>query len=327
MMKAILSFLFVAFMATVSGSAYIHTRCNTDSDCSEQSYCSSDMYCDPCINCEATFKRQPLELASCARVDEDCGNCLTGYQAEELHGQRHSMKCYKPSAKPISSEEPSSNLDSTNILTIFGVSLLISCFLAMALFAYFSKSIRHLFAGSRTTRTGIELDNRNLPAPDLPQDQARSHDGINETDQLIDSIQAPNELNVQVEENHLSGAIPIGPFHTDDDTLSEAIQHTVSLIENINYGSNQEANDGPREMLTAMSELSPPNNTSQTQPLPVNDEHIMVVPIPAETPDSRDPNDEQPRGRQRNETGESLEFVLAVGIKLNRQTECWTKNS
>ncbi|KAI9553452.1 hypothetical protein GHT06_021360 [Daphnia sinensis] len=334
MMKVLVVFLFIFFVANPCCSANIPLPCVADSDCSEEFYCSLDMYCNPCINCEIVYKRQPPISATCARVDEDCGNCLSGYQAEEWHGQRHSMKCYKPSAEPISSEENSSNSDFPTILTIFGVSLLISFFLVMAIFVYFAKDFKRLFPVLQTTKTGIELDNRNPSAPDLPQDQARS-DGINETGQLINSTQTPN---IQVENNHLDGASPIGPHHRDDDTLSEASQHTVPLLENIDLGNNQEANNGLRDVLTATSEHSPTNNASQTQQLPLNEEHArltehlshsdVVIAIPAETPDSRDPNEEQPRGWQRNETHESLEIFLAVGVAINnRHTKCWTKNN
>ncbi|XP_045036569.1 uncharacterized protein LOC116915651 isoform X2 [Daphnia magna] len=302
------------FSVNPSRSAHAPMPCQVDTDCSKDFYCFSDMYCNPCIDCETTHKRQPPVSATCVRVDEDCGNCLPGYQAEEWHGQRHSMKCYEFSAKPISSEKPSSNTDFSTISTIF-------------------EDTKRLCLRLNTTNTGIELENRNPSAPDLQHDQARSQDGINETDPLINSTQIHNEFIVQVEKDHLNSAIPIGPHHRDDDTLSEASQHTVPLSENINHGDNEEANDGPRETPTATSELSHPmSNASQTQQLPVDDEHVtpienpspsdVVVAMPAEASDSQDPNEEGSRGR-RKETGESLEIRLALGVNINRVKECW----
>ena len=64
------------------------TQCSIDLDCGTDKYCLSS-YCAQCIPCESLLNRQPPSSSSCAKTEEDCGICLSGYKMLYCHNVFH----------------------------------------------------------------------------------------------------------------------------------------------------------------------------------------------------------------------------------------------
>ena len=86
----------VAFITQPATSAELFTQCSQDTDCDTDEYCSDNM-CEICVPCQSWLNREPPSQyrgRTCARSEEECGNCLPGYQSEELTNQRRAYKCH-----------------------------------------------------------------------------------------------------------------------------------------------------------------------------------------------------------------------------------------
>ena len=110
------------------------------------SYYCENSYCEPCIPCEERFKRESPSIggSGCARVEEDCGSCLPGYQAEDWVNQRRSWYCIRTvanSAAEMTAPLESNEVLNTALLAIIGLFMAVG---VIAVFVYFCRSKFHL---------------------------------------------------------------------------------------------------------------------------------------------------------------------------------------
>lgn len=189
--------------------------------------------------------------------------------------------------------------------------------------------IRQYVSRLRTTNRGIELTN-NPSALALTEDQVKSDEGTMETDQLVPAIPTRQTINVQIEDDKLSQAIPIGSYHTYEQPSETYFPSAPALedIEDINRGNNDQSNDDPAEFVPAITmEPSSPTNASQPPELPLDDGPVTstenpsssdVAALPSATSGSRNPDEEQSRRRRSSQGEESLEPGIAVCLRFKR---------